>query len=204
MFVCVVYSLTFSPDAKGAQCCGDQCSSDSDCAAGLFCCPNHNECMDTTTKSTIGPNCDACNPPSAPPVKEKSCEGPTAWPSRSIRVRASTKPEGTPLQCVNSGPGFRYPCQCDDGQEYWCGGWGQTDTLMPVKTACLSEDGSQCYPVDENTGKCDGVNGKYFCAMNACAETDPFQTVGCANGTTCQPAHSNDFFGVGMCLPKPK
>ena len=57
----------------GEECCGDQCSSTDDCAAGLFCCPNHNECMDTTTKSTIGPNCDACNPPSAPAVQEKEC-----------------------------------------------------------------------------------------------------------------------------------
>ena len=30
---------------------------------GLFCCPNHFECMDTTTKSTQGPNCDSCRPP---------------------------------------------------------------------------------------------------------------------------------------------
>ena len=57
----------------GEECCGDQCSSTDDCAAGLFCCPNHNECMDTTTKSTIGPNCDACNPPSSPAAEEKKC-----------------------------------------------------------------------------------------------------------------------------------
>ena len=53
-----------SSDAvDGDECCGDSCQSDDDCSDGLFCCPNHNECMDTTTKSTAGPNCDACNPP---------------------------------------------------------------------------------------------------------------------------------------------
>jgi len=43
-------------------CCGARCTpgESGDCAAGLFCCPNHYECMDDTTKSTQGPNCDAC------------------------------------------------------------------------------------------------------------------------------------------------
>jgi len=54
--------------SNGEECCSEQCSSNSDCAAGLFCCPHHNECMDTSTKSTRGPNCDACSPPS-PPVE---------------------------------------------------------------------------------------------------------------------------------------
>ena len=187
---------------EGAQCCGDQCSSDSDCAAGLFCCPNHLECMDTTTKSTIGPNCDACNPPSSPTLAEKECDIPKVWVPRSVRVRESTKPVGAALQCSNSGPTFISPCSCNDGQEYSCGGWGQTGGgEMPVKSACMSADASACYPVDENTGKC--ADGQFFCGMSACAETDPFQTVGCPDGKTCQAAHSNDFFGVGLCLTKP-
>jgi len=48
-------------EVDGGACCGVSCTSTSDCAAGLFCCPNHNECMDDTTKSTAGPNCDACS-----------------------------------------------------------------------------------------------------------------------------------------------
>ena len=68
-----LFSTAVGMAVNGDECCGDQCSSDDDCAAGLFCCPYHNECMDTSTKSTIGPNCDACNPPSAPPVKGKKC-----------------------------------------------------------------------------------------------------------------------------------
>jgi hypothetical protein len=51
---------TVEEGGKGGECCGASCSSDSDCAPGLFCCPNHNECMDTATKSTAGPACDAC------------------------------------------------------------------------------------------------------------------------------------------------
>ena len=48
--------------ANGQGCCSDKCQTNSDCAPGLFCCPNHFECMDTKTKSTRGPNCDSCNP----------------------------------------------------------------------------------------------------------------------------------------------
>ena len=67
-------ALGLAVKEKGDECCGYSCSSDDDCAMGLFCCPNHNECMDDSTKSTIGPNCDACNPPSSPaPVQEKKC-----------------------------------------------------------------------------------------------------------------------------------
>lgn len=45
---------------NGAGCCGDSCTSTSQCAEGMFCCPNHNMCMDVTTKGTIGPACDEC------------------------------------------------------------------------------------------------------------------------------------------------
>lgn len=54
---------------NGEACCSDKCQTGADCGSGLFCCPNHFECMDTTTKSTQGPNCDACNPPVSDVVK---------------------------------------------------------------------------------------------------------------------------------------
>ena len=47
-------------NTNGDACCGTQCKSSSDCDQGLFCCPNHNECMDKTTEGTCGPNCVAC------------------------------------------------------------------------------------------------------------------------------------------------
>jgi len=53
-------AMTKSAKANGDGCCGAQCDSSSDCTDGLFCCPNHNECMDTTTEGTCGPNCQAC------------------------------------------------------------------------------------------------------------------------------------------------
>ena len=37
--------------------CSAPCQSTSQCAANLFCCPNHHMCMDTSTGSTQGPNC---------------------------------------------------------------------------------------------------------------------------------------------------
>lgn len=46
--------------ANGDGCCGDSCTSTAQCAEGMFCCPNHNMCMDVTTKGTIGPACDKC------------------------------------------------------------------------------------------------------------------------------------------------
>ena len=50
----------FSCAHAGAGCCGTPCASNGDCAINLFCCPNHNECMGDDTKSTAGPDCDAC------------------------------------------------------------------------------------------------------------------------------------------------
>ena len=41
----------------GSGDCGSKCESSSDCCNGMFCCPNHFECMDATTKSTQGPAC---------------------------------------------------------------------------------------------------------------------------------------------------
>lgn len=56
-------------------CMGD-CTDHGDCGAGMFCCPNWSLCMDNTTYSTVGDNCDAfealmgyySNPPSEPSV----------------------------------------------------------------------------------------------------------------------------------------
>lgn len=74
--------------AEGDGCCGDQCDSSSDCTSGLFCCPNHNECMDTTTEGTCGPNCQACggdpcatsNWAQLPHLKKCSSKAPTVVP----------------------------------------------------------------------------------------------------------------------------
>ena len=43
----------------GNECCGTPCDDTSECSANMFCCPNHHECMDSSTQSTEGPNCDA-------------------------------------------------------------------------------------------------------------------------------------------------
>ena len=58
---------------NGQGCCSDKCRNSDDCSAGLFCCPNHFECMDTTTKSTAGPKCDACQPSAPKQEAEKAC-----------------------------------------------------------------------------------------------------------------------------------
>ena len=44
---------------NGNECCGVPCDDTSQCSANMFCCPNHHECMDSSTQSTEGPNCDA-------------------------------------------------------------------------------------------------------------------------------------------------
>merc|ERR1719272_558356 len=44
---------------NGKECCGVPCDDTSQCSANMFCCPNHHECMDSSTQSTEGPNCDA-------------------------------------------------------------------------------------------------------------------------------------------------
>ena len=60
--------------SAGAGCCGTPCSSNGDCAINLFCCPNHNECMGDDTKSTAGPDCDACGHPSSVVAAFKRCD----------------------------------------------------------------------------------------------------------------------------------
>merc|ERR1719375_1217288 len=45
---------------SSGNCCNEKCSTSSDCAAGLFCCPNLDLCMDVDTASTVGRNCVAC------------------------------------------------------------------------------------------------------------------------------------------------
>jgi len=56
------------PPPAGQACCRGACQSSSQCAAGLFCCPYHHMCMDTSTGGTWGTNCNKCkgNPPSPP------------------------------------------------------------------------------------------------------------------------------------------
>jgi cathepsin B len=57
------------PPPAGKACCRGACQSTSQCASNLFCCPYHHMCMDSSTGSTAGPNCNKCkgNPPAPPP-----------------------------------------------------------------------------------------------------------------------------------------
>jgi cathepsin B len=68
------------PPPAGKACCRGACQSSSQCAANLFCCPYHKMCMDSSTGSTAGTNCDKCkgNPPSPPPPSPPSPPGPPA------------------------------------------------------------------------------------------------------------------------------
>ena len=52
-------SFPRSPPSNGDLCCSSPCDDSSECSPGMFCCPNHNECMDSSTGSTQGPACQA-------------------------------------------------------------------------------------------------------------------------------------------------
>ena len=69
-----VFLLSVSYASAGSGCCGTPCSSNGDCAINLFCCPNHNECMGDDTKSTAGPDCDACGHTSPVVAAFKRCD----------------------------------------------------------------------------------------------------------------------------------
>ena len=71
---CSLVLLAVSSVSAGSGCCGTPCSSNGDCAINLFCCPNHNECMGDDTKSTAGPDCDACGHPSSVVAAFKRCD----------------------------------------------------------------------------------------------------------------------------------
>merc|ERR1719454_235865 len=79
------------PGSSGAGCCMDACTTSSDCGTNLFCCPNHNMCMDQNTYSTIGSNCDACTgtPPSPPTPAPTNAPAPAA-PSGSAACSFET------------------------------------------------------------------------------------------------------------------
>lgn len=55
----IAASFLRNDPTNGNECCGVPCDDTSECSANMFCCPNHHECMDTSTGSTEGPNCDA-------------------------------------------------------------------------------------------------------------------------------------------------
>jgi len=71
------------PPPAGKACCRGACQSSGQCAAGLFCCPYHKMCMDTSTGGTWGTNCNKCkgNPPSPPPPAPPSPPGPPTPPA---------------------------------------------------------------------------------------------------------------------------
>lgn len=54
---------------SGKKCCKDLC--EGGCFKGLFCCPVKGRCMDTKTRSTVGPNCDACEKEQSKDMEEE-------------------------------------------------------------------------------------------------------------------------------------
>lgn len=72
-----------------SKCCAEKCArNNNDCAAGLFCCPNHNMCMDKTTYSTRGPTCTSCKnggatPAPTPAPTKAPAPGPAPIPGNS-------------------------------------------------------------------------------------------------------------------------
>merc|ERR1712039_892250 len=47
-------SSSYSRRLEGLKCCRVSCSSSSDCAHDLFCCPHQHVCMDSSTKMDSG------------------------------------------------------------------------------------------------------------------------------------------------------
>jgi uncharacterized protein YkwD len=51
-----------APNPSPGSCCAQACQQHSDCQQpNLFCCPGHHVCMDRSTFSTCGPNCNSCS-----------------------------------------------------------------------------------------------------------------------------------------------
>lgn len=58
--------------APGTKCCKDPCGgSNGNCFKGLFCCPAKKQCLDSKTKMSQGPNCDACKKSQAKDMDEE-------------------------------------------------------------------------------------------------------------------------------------
>ena len=178
MLITIGSTLAFTAprtNVEGDQCCGDQCSSDSDCAAGLFCCPNHLECMDTTTKSTIGPNCDACNPPSSPTLAEKKCDGPKVWVPRSAADDCSTY-----TSCQSCSAGCTWANKWDStGWHCFADGDVEKDWLVMDSVDCMD-----CAQPDEGKS-CDKCNKK-ICGWCGGDRSDTCMSDNDSNEGLCQ------------------
>ena len=150
------YSAPDLGKTNGNECCHESCDSDSDCFPGLFCCPNHNECMDTTTKSTVGPNCDAasaggCNSPPPKDHAPTKCKAVVEY-----KPQSRTKPFKYVRPIHKKPPGWKVgdgfcdyiwddlpdECDCDD-RDY--GGIVECDVdLMGLDTVGVKIDIEPC------------------------------------------------------------
>lgn len=71
------------PKKVGTACCWEPCKSSGDCSTNMFCCPRYKKCMDRSTGSSGGPNCDKCRNkkfgrPSPPPAPKRCRDQPTS------------------------------------------------------------------------------------------------------------------------------
>jgi len=106
-----------------SKCCAEKCArGNNDCAAGLFCCPNHNMCMDKTTYSTRGPTCTSCKNGGATPA-------PTAAPTRAPAPGPAPGPAPTkapapgPAPIPGNGKGKLCGFERASGNTAYCGVW---------------------------------------------------------------------------------
>lgn len=120
-------------EAEGGSACMVACTDSSECAANLFCCPNWYMCMDTTTYSTVGPNCDAAagndgtttDPPTQPPAQVEY-DGFTLAGEYEQCGTANTRfdfmrddIEGCAAACYNLGGCYYFLYDPNDGECIW-------------------------------------------------------------------------------------
>lgn len=83
-----------SSSKSGGRSCAQKCSKSSDCASNLFCCPFHKLCMDSSTKSTAGPNCKKSGGSSSSSRRRRS--------TRRRRRKSTRRRRGSSLISVKS------------------------------------------------------------------------------------------------------
>merc|ERR1719238_2194829 len=95
--------MQVSGTSAAGQCCRGKCASSNDCGKNLFCCPGHKMCMDRSTGSTRGPNCDVC------------VKGPTPAPAPT--------PPPAPLPAGTLACGFETAKEQHGGHSGYCQLW---------------------------------------------------------------------------------